>query len=139
MSRLEEIQARANQKPRGPWGTQAQEDIEWLLKKVDELMYEPYHNKYGLMGCEGASKGATFDRSQVKPFSIMLFSEEVGWSQLGVYNTKAEADVAKAKAIIEYGREVAIGDTNNILDLAHPKYDIEEDEEVDPQWLSKKS
>ena len=37
MSRLEKIRARANQKPRGPWGTLAQEDIEWLLKEINRL------------------------------------------------------------------------------------------------------
>ena len=37
MSRLEEIQSRANEMPRGPWGTMAQEDIEWLLREVDRL------------------------------------------------------------------------------------------------------
>ncbi len=73
-----------------------------------------FHNKHGLMGWNGSSPGTTSDRSQVKPFSVMVFDRDEGWQQIGVYDTLADAwPLAGTPA-------VAIGLTDQILDMAHP-------------------
>lgn len=83
---------------------------------------EPYHNRFGLMGGGVGEPGSTFDRSQVRPFSVLLFDEEEGWQQLGVYSKLSEAQQSAANAAWEYKCEAAVADTNVILDLAADPY-----------------
>jgi len=79
-----------------------------------------YHNKYGLMGgseIELARVGEV-DRSQVLPFSVVMFDETEGWQQYGVYRTEGEARAAQIKLTAEYQCETAVVDTNKLLDCA---------------------
>lgn len=79
---------------------------------------EPYHNRFGLMGGGEGEPGATLDRSKVLPFSVLLFDEEEGWQQLGVYPQLSAAEQSAADAAWKYKCEAAVADTHIILDLA---------------------
>lgn len=69
------------------------------------------------------------DRSQVLPFSVMMFSEIEGWQQYGVYETREKANTSVEEVAAKYMCKTAIADTNKILDLAHP------DNGDDPLWI----
>ncbi len=73
------------------------------------------HNKYGLTG-GGDQPGCTEDRSQVLPFSLMLYSAEEGWQQLAVYATRSQADTAGGEAGMMYMSPWGICDTIWFLD-----------------------
>lgn len=73
-----------------------------------------YHNPHELEPC------GEVDRSQVKPFSVMMFDDEAGWQQSGVYATLEEAEQARDEAATKYDCKAAVADTNAILDLADP-------------------
>jgi hypothetical protein len=81
-------------------------------------MTDAYHNRFGLMGGGCHEPGSTFDRSEVLPFSVLLFDEEEGWQQLSVYPTVEKAQQEAAGAAWQLKCEAAVADTNIILDLA---------------------
>jgi hypothetical protein len=77
------------------------------------------HNKYGLLGGGGIEKGSTTSRSEVLPFSILMFDEEEGWAQYGVSGTIEEAREVAVALTFEYDLSSAlIVDTNAFLDVA---------------------
>ncbi len=84
------------------------------------------HNKYGLMGWNGIDAGATADRSEVLPFTVMMLDAAEGWQQYGVYQTEEEAEVDIKKLAVRYGCKVAVADTCVILDLM--------DASIEPLW-----
>jgi len=101
------------------------------------------HNKFGLLGDD--EEGATTDRSQVEPFTVLMYSKEAGWEQHGVYSIEEEAENAKVEVGIEYKCQTAIVDTNQFLDRAlrddepiwelgeiHPKSECDRALEVRP-------
>lgn len=87
-------------------------------------MSDAYHNRFGLMG-GGSQPGAVVDRSEVLPYSVLLFDEEEGWQQLGVYPSLAAAHQSAAFASWQYKCEAAVADTNAVLDLAADESDVE--------------
>ncbi len=69
------------------------------------------HNRFGLAG------GSTPDRSQVLPFSVVMFSDEGGWEQYGVYATHQEATTAASEVSEQYDCPTGVADTLKLLDL----------------------
>jgi hypothetical protein len=92
-------------------------------------MTDAYHNRFGLMGGGCHEPGSTFDRSEVLPFSVLLFDEEEGWQQLGVYPSLAAAHQSAACAAWQYKVEAVVADTNAVLDLA-----VDDDDDEGPLW-----
>lgn len=60
--------------------------------------------------------GNTTDRSQVLPFSVVMFDDEEGWEQYGVYATYKEADDVATKVGEQYTCQAGVADTIKFLD-----------------------
>ena len=84
-----------------------------IHQKATGLGYQAAMNRFGLMG------DATADRSEVLPFSLMMFDDEEGWQQYGVYETRelAQQSIESFKSSRSYYTgPLAVVDTNALLD-----------------------
>ena len=83
---------------------------------MQEIAKVTLHNKYGLAAPYANPDGITTDRSQVLPYSLMMYDEENGWEQYGVYRTVEEAERAMGVLSTMHTCPLGLCDTHWFLD-----------------------